>query len=163
MARTVRRLGAALITTALVLGSGVTGQATPDMASLLVVRHSGQCLTVGPDLLPRPSILQQPCEEDSPSQQWDLDHLGSGRHHIVSALSGQCLEVDHSGLGDLLTLWTCNGSGHQQWDRIGAFDSMFRNADSGKCVTVDEASHVVGTPVVQSSCAYGSHQRWTVR
>ncbi len=75
---------------------------------------------------------------------------------------GKCLDVSGSGTADgtKIQLWTCNGTGAQNWNP-GANGSLV-NANSNKCLDVSGNNSADGQVVHLWACHGGANQRWTL-
>ena len=78
---------------------------------------------------------------------------------VTSAASNKCLDISNSGTADgtKIQIWTCNGSGAQQWT-IGG-DGTLRAL--GKCLDVKGSGTVNGTIVQLYTCNGTGAQVWT--
>ena len=72
---------------------------------------------------------------------------------------GMCLDVDGAGTanGTLVDLYTCNGTGAQQWQAQSNGELV--NPESGKCLD-DTGFGGSGTQVQIWSCGDGTNQQW---
>ncbi|MEV5447340.1 ricin-type beta-trefoil lectin domain protein, partial [Streptomyces sp. NPDC052644] len=79
----------------------------------------------------------------------------------VKAL-GKCLDVSGGGTADgtKIQLWTCNGSGAQNWSAQA--DGTLRNPQSGKCLDVSDNSATDGQAVHLWTCLAAANQKWTL-
>ncbi|MER7272788.1 ricin-type beta-trefoil lectin domain protein, partial [Micromonospora carbonacea] len=57
-------------------------------------------------------------------------------------------------------LWTCNGSGAQNWSAQA--DGTLRNPQSGKCLDVSDNSATDGQAVHLWTCLAAVNQKWTL-
>jgi hypothetical protein len=55
-------------------------------------------------------------------------------------------------------LWTCNGSGAQQWYAPG--DGTLRNPQSGRCLDAAGGGTADGTRLIIWDCQGGPNQQW---
>ena len=83
----------------------------------------------------------------------------------ASALRSQnnkCMDVDGgaTGNGAVIQLWTCNGSGAQNWSAQA--DGSLRNPQSGKCLDVAGNNSADSTPVQLWTCNGAANQKWTL-
>ncbi|CAA9286520.1 MAG: CBM13, partial [uncultured Corynebacteriales bacterium] len=63
--------------------------------------------------------------------------------------------------GTKIQLWTCNGSGAQNW--VHQADQTLRNPQSGKCLDVSANNPADGQKVHLWTCITGAaNQRWTL-
>jgi len=60
--------------------------------------------------------------------------------------------------GTKIQLWTCNGSGAQNW--VAQADQTVRNPQSGKCLDVSANSSADGQDVHLWTCHGQANQRW---
>jgi predicted alpha-1,2-mannosidase len=76
----------------------------------------------------------------------------------ITGLAGKCVDVNQSATDDgtAVQLWTCNGSGAQQW--TVAPDGTLRAF--GKCLDVSDSGTADGTPVQLWSCNGSGAQQW---
>ncbi len=79
----------------------------------------------------------------------------------VVGLAGKCLDVSGAGTADgtKIQLWTCNGTGAQNWQLSG---QVWRNPASGKCLDVAGGATANGTKVQLWTCNGTGAQNWTV-
>jgi hypothetical protein len=77
----------------------------------------------------------------------------------VTGIGGKCVDVQSgsSADGTPIQLWTCNGSGAQQWTVTG--DGTLRALD--KCLDVDNSGTANGTSVQLWTCNGTGAQQWT--
>ncbi|WP_327004161.1 ricin-type beta-trefoil lectin domain protein [Dactylosporangium sp. NBC_01737] len=82
-----------------------------------------------------------------------------GRTGAVTGLAGKCVDVAGSNTanGTVVQLYTCNGSGAQQWT-VGT-DGTLRAL--GKCLDVNAASTADGTKIQLWDCNGSAAQAWT--
>jgi hypothetical protein len=75
---------------------------------------------------------------------------------------GKCMDVNAGATADgtRVQLWTCNGSGAQNW--AAQADGTLRNPQSGKCLTPTGGATADGTQLVISTCNGAATQRWTL-
>jgi hypothetical protein len=57
-----------------------------------------------------------------------------------------------------IQLWTCNGTGAQQFTLNGAGDIV--NAQSGKCPDIQSFNTADGAKLIQWTCTGSSNQKW---
>jgi hypothetical protein len=78
---------------------------------------------------------------------------------VTSAASNKCLDISNSGTADgtKIQIWTCNGSGAQQWTIAG--DGTLRAL--GKCLDVKGSGTVNGTVVQLYTCNGTGAQVWS--
>jgi hypothetical protein len=62
--------------------------------------------------------------------------------------------------GTITWLWTCNGSGAQQW--VAHADGTLRNPPSGRCLDASGASSADGTQLHIWDCLAAANQKWTL-
>ncbi|MZD52496.1 hypothetical protein GTX07_01315 [Streptomyces sp. SID5606] len=76
----------------------------------------------------------------------------------VKGVGGKCLDVDNSMTADgtKVQLWTCNGTGAQQWTR--ADDGTLRAL--GKCLDVSNGGTADGTRIQLWTCNGTGSQKW---
>ncbi|WP_435807820.1 ricin-type beta-trefoil lectin domain protein [Streptomyces parvulus] len=76
----------------------------------------------------------------------------------VKGVGGKCLDVDNSMTADgtKVQLWTCNGTGAQQWTR--ADDGTLRAL--GKCLDVSNGGTADGTRIQLWTCNGTGSQQW---
>ncbi|MEW2446432.1 ricin-type beta-trefoil lectin domain protein [Streptomyces parvulus] len=76
----------------------------------------------------------------------------------VKGVGGKCLDVDNSMTADgtKVQLWTCNGTGAQQWTR--ADDGTLRAL--GKCLDVSNGGTADGTKIQLWTCNGTGSQKW---
>ena len=65
---------------------------------------------------------------------------------------GKCLDISGGGTADgtKIQLWTCNGTGAQNWSAQA--DGTLRNPQSGKCLDVSGNNSADGTAVHLWTC-----------
>ncbi|CAL9668766.1 hypothetical protein SUDANB176_07358 [Streptomyces sp. enrichment culture] len=88
---------------------------------------------------------------------------GAGsRSGEVKGVNGKCLDVDGAQTADgtKVQLWTCNGTGAQQW--APQSDGTVRNPRSAKCLDASGGTWNDGTPVHLWTCHTGPNQKWTL-
>jgi hypothetical protein len=75
-------------------------------------------------------------------------------------VSGKCLDVKDGATADgtIVQLWTCNGSGAQNWSVQS--DGTFRNG--GKCLDALGGSSADGAQLIIWTCHGGSNQKWSL-
>ncbi len=82
-------------------------------------------------------------------------------------IHGKCLDIHNSGTGSgpMVGLYSCNGSGGQQWRLTAAGGgSQLVNPASGLCLADPGDATGNGTAAVVASCASGDPgQVWRVR
>ncbi|WP_084959382.1 ThuA domain-containing protein [Thermoactinospora rubra] len=78
----------------------------------------------------------------------------------ITGVGGKCVDVSGGNTADgtKIQLWTCNGTGAQQWSRPG--DGTIRAL--GKCMDVKGASSANGTLVQLYTCNGTNAQKWTL-
>jgi hypothetical protein len=78
---------------------------------------------------------------------------------VTSAATGKCLDISNSGTADgtKIQIWTCNGSGAQQWTIAG--DGTVRAL--GKCLDVKGSGTANGTLVQLWTCNGTGAQVWS--
>ena len=78
----------------------------------------------------------------------------------ITGLGGKCVDVAGAGTanGTAVQLYTCNGTGAQQWTQSG---SALVNSTSGKCLDVTSASTANGAKVQIYDCNSTSAQTWS--
>jgi len=79
---------------------------------------------------------------------------------VTSAASNKCLDISNSGTADgtKIQIWTCNGSGAQQWTIAG--DGTLRAL--GKCLDVKGSGTANGTIAQLYTCNGTGAQVWSV-
>ncbi|MQS07620.1 RICIN domain-containing protein, partial [Streptomyces alkaliphilus] len=91
---------------------GATGTANTFTLSI-----SGNCLEVADgETKPAGNVRMGPCTGE-PSQQWRVEPLGNGTHHLVAVHSDLCLDVANNSTnrGANVGQWHCNDTGAQDW------------------------------------------------
>jgi type 1 glutamine amidotransferase len=80
----------------------------------------------------------------------------------VVGLAGKCLDVSNGGSADgtKVQLWTCNGSGAQNWQVSG---QVWRNPQSGKCLDVAGGGTANGTKAQLWTCNGSGAQNWVAQ
>ncbi|WP_410813642.1 ricin-type beta-trefoil lectin domain protein, partial [Micromonospora sp. 067-2] len=75
----------------------------------------------------------------------------------ITGIGGKCVDVSNSGTADgtKIQLWTCNGTGAQNWSRVG---DTYRAL--GKCLDVDNGGTANGTKVQLWTCNGSGAQIW---
>ena len=75
----------------------------------------------------------------------------------ITGIGGKCLDVNDAGTADgtKIQLWTCNGTGAQQWSRVG---DTFRAL--GKCLDVQQRRHRQRNAVQLWTCNGTGSQVW---
>lgn len=93
------------------IGSTVIGgaEAAPPDPFNFVNYGSGLCLEPAGSGLGEP-ILQQPCVNNRPAQQWGLSRATTTHYQIVNRGSGMCLDVRNGVNADrtVVQQWSCN-------------------------------------------------------
>ena len=84
---------------------------------------------------------------------------GGGGTGTITGLAGKCIDVAgaNTANGTAIQLYTCNGTGAQQWTRPG--DGTLRAL--GKCLDISGPSAANGTVAHLWDCHTGSSQKWT--
>ena len=95
----------------------------------------------------------------------DLQRIGRpdvDRSGPATQGGGKCLDVSGAGTADgtLVQLWTCNGSGAQNWQAQA--DGTLRNPNSGKCLDVTGSGTADGTQIRIWTCGTAANQKWTL-
>ncbi len=87
---------------------------------------------------------------------WSYSSGGGGT--AVTGLAGKCLDVagSNSANGTVVQLYGCNGTGAQQWTRVG--DTL---RALGKCLDISGGSTADGARVQLWDCNGTGAQRWT--
>ncbi len=62
--------------------------------------------------------------------------------------------------GTVTQLWTCNGTGSQQW--APQADGTLRNPQSGRCLDAAGVSSADGTVLHIWDCVNGVNQKWVL-
>ena len=62
--------------------------------------------------------------------------------------------------GTKIQLWTCNGTGAQNW--AAQADGTLRNPQSGKCLDVSGNNSADSTLVHLWTCTGAANQKWTL-
>ncbi|GAA2716230.1 ThuA domain-containing protein [Actinoplanes palleronii] len=77
----------------------------------------------------------------------------------VRGFANKCLDVNGGATADgtKIQLWTCNGSGAQNWSVSG---QVWRNPSSGKCLDVAGGATANGTKVQLWTCNGSAAQNW---
>ncbi|MFD0820805.1 ThuA domain-containing protein [Micromonospora zhanjiangensis] len=80
---------------------------------------------------------------------------------VLKALN-KCLDVAGGGTvdGTKVQLWTCNGTGAQNW--AAQPDGTVRNPQSGRCLDVSGNNSADGSQIHIWTCHTGANQRWTL-
>ncbi|GAA3248012.1 family 16 glycoside hydrolase [Dactylosporangium siamense] len=91
---------------------------------------------------------------------YELEVYGAastGGAGTITGIGGKCIDVNNSGTADgtKIQLWTCNGTGAQQWTRTGDTFSAL-----GKCLDVDNGGTTNGTLVQLWTCNGSAAQVW---
>jgi glucosylceramidase len=89
---------------------------------------------------------------------WTGMQNGGGSSGAITGLAGKCVDVAGANTADGTTvaLWTCNGTGAQQWTR--ATDGTIRAL--GKCLDVSGGSTANGARVQLWTCNGTGAQQW---
>ncbi|MFJ8045986.1 ricin-type beta-trefoil lectin domain protein [Kitasatospora sp. NPDC096147] len=151
---TVFALLLTLALTALAL-AGVVGARTAEAAETAsgpIVGLAGKCLA--PTGSNSPAVIKD-CD-GSTGQSWSVQDdktLRSG---------GQCLDVNSGGTtpGLRVWLWSCNGSGAQEW--VPGADGRLVNTRSNLCLDVVGGATTSGTPLQIQTCDGSARQAWTL-
>ena len=136
-----------------------------DAQGNIVVRHSGQCLTVrGGSRANGANVVQQTCGGLT-HQQWTLVKQRDNIYQIKADHSGQCLDVDSGSRrpGTNILQWPCHGGANQLWrlvPRAGAV--LLQSVMTGQCVDVDSGSRRSGANVLQWLCHGDTNQQWQI-
>lgn len=135
--------------------------------------HSGKCLEIDP----RSSDLRvSACRTGDASQSFSFDEAATTQIVVdgrATAGSAKCFDVPGASTEDGVRVqqWDCWGPSKNQqfyalrfpaWDG-GAGRYELRAAHSGKCVTALDGDDRNGTPIVQSACVGGDHQRFSAK
>ncbi|SDT04936.1 ThuA domain-containing protein [Actinoplanes derwentensis] len=80
----------------------------------------------------------------------------------VVGLAGKCLDVSGAGTADgtKIQLWTCNGTGAQNWQVSG---QVWRNPASNKCLDAAGGATVNGTKAQLWTCNGSGAQNWVAQ
>ena len=72
------------------------------------------------------------------------------------------MDVQASGTvnGTLIHLWTCNGTGAQNW--AAQPDGTLRNPQSGRCLDASGGATADGTQLIIYDCTAGANQKWVL-
>ncbi|WP_084959381.1 PQQ-dependent sugar dehydrogenase [Thermoactinospora rubra] len=91
---------------------------------------------------------------------FDVDDLTFSGAGPITGVGGKCVDVSGANTADgtKIQLWTCNGTGAQQWSRPG--DGSIRAL--GKCMDVKGANSANGTVVQLYTCNGTNAQKWTL-
>ncbi|HEY0687860.1 MAG TPA: ricin-type beta-trefoil lectin domain protein, partial [Kribbella sp.] len=75
---------------------------------------------------------------------------------------GKCLDVNAGSTADgaKTQLWTCNGSGAQQWTYTSGRDLV--NPQANKCLDVTGNNSANATPLQIWTCTGAANQKWTL-
>jgi type 1 glutamine amidotransferase len=100
--------------------------------------------------------------DDASFRNIRVKELGGGggpRTGPITGLAGKCVDVNGGGSADgtKVQLWTCNGSGAQQWTLPG--DGTIRAL--GKCLDVRNSGTANGTATWLWTCNGTGAQQWT--
>lgn len=96
--------------------------------------------------------------DGAPSSQWAQSLSSPG---TITDFTGLCTDVEwgNTASGTPIQLWTCNGTGAQQWSyQGGAFVGL-----GGKCLDVQWGGTANGTPVQLWDCNGSAAQQWTLQ
>ncbi|WP_430790305.1 PQQ-dependent sugar dehydrogenase [Actinoplanes sp. G11-F43] len=90
---------------------------------------------------------------------FDLDAFTFRTVGPVVGLAGKCLDVSGAGTADgtKIQLWTCNGTGAQNWQLNG---QVWRNPASGKCLDAAGGATANGTKAQLWTCNGSGAQNW---
>ncbi|MEU8657560.1 PQQ-dependent sugar dehydrogenase [Actinoplanes philippinensis] len=95
---------------------------------------------------------------------FDLDAftLATTRTGPVVGLAGKCLDISGGGTADgtRIQLYTCNGSGAQNWQING---QVWRNPQSGKCLDVAGGATANGSKAQLWTCNGTAAQSWAAQ
>jgi glucose/arabinose dehydrogenase len=95
---------------------------------------------------------------------FDVDEFSfatSTRSGAVQGVNGKCLDVDggQNADGTKIQLWTCNGTGAQNWT-VGAAGTTGTFTALGKCLDVSGGGSADGTVVQLWTCNGSGAQKW---
>jgi hypothetical protein len=88
-------------------------------------------------------------------QTWTVESDGTLRS------MGRCLDVTDGAIedGSPVQLFSCDGSGEQQW--VYTDDRTWLNPQSDKCLDVTDRDEDDGAPMQIWTCFAGANQRWS--
>ncbi|GAA3297074.1 hypothetical protein GCM10020295_28610 [Streptomyces cinereospinus] len=89
------------------------------------------------------------------------DNPPGTRSGEINGVDGKCLDVDGGATADgtQIQLWTCNGTGAQQWQPHS--DGTLRNPNSGTCLDAEGGGPWSGgTRAFLGTCHTGPNQKW---
>lgn len=98
----------------------------------------------------------------SENQQWKIEAGRDGTTAIVGVQSGLCLDSSggpSEGGGTQLIINTCSGATSQNWNvRRSLFE--LNSGPPYRCIAVNNAETVSGTPVIATSCSTAFQDEW---
>ena len=136
-----------------------------DAQGNIVVRHSGQCLTVrNGSRTNGANVVQQTCGGLA-HQQWTLIKQRDNIYQIKADHSDQCLDVDSGSRrpGANILQWPCHGGANQLWRLVPRGDVvLLQSVMSGQCIDVDSGSRRSGANALQWPCHGDTNQQWQI-
>lgn len=126
---------------------------------LIQPAHSGKCLDVGSG----GQLTQQACSAGLSQQQFDIAASDSGYFKILSAASGQAIDISSSS--------TADGTAADSWPYFGGYDQQYffikngsgyvlKPRHSGKCLDLKDWSADDGGLLQQWSCTGAANQTY---
>lgn len=131
-------------------------------------RSSGLVLSVPNGQIQDGVGLKQLANADQLWQKWRLTAVdGSSYYTLIAQHSKRGIQITNSATADNAPVdqWTYWGGAHQQWAVQRNTDGFYviSNRNSGKAVTIRNASTSSGADIVQQTLTLGqSHQQWSL-
>ncbi|MEQ4305795.1 RICIN domain-containing protein [Plantactinospora sp. B6F1] len=134
----------------------------------LVNLKSRACLDVVAGRVADGSRVQQwSCDTGVLVQRWRASSSRPGLFSFVNAKSGRCLDVPNGNIsvddGDVTQIWTCNGTGAQNWRLSAVGRSTYTISPQNNpdlCLAAAGGSTANGAAATLVPCASGSARLW---
>jgi galactose oxidase len=137
-------------------GMSVLNLASAATTTQIVNAGNRLCVGVAKASTDAAAPVSQIACDGSASTSWALDPQGNGYYHLVSQVSGMCLNVNggNGTTGTTLVQYPCQqGVGNDQWALVAVGSNYHLvSFGSGLCVNVPGASGVSGTQLIQWTC-----------
>ncbi|WP_229831468.1 RICIN domain-containing protein [Actinoplanes ianthinogenes] len=95
-------------------------------------------------------LVRTTCNSGAANQRWLATQVFGRVYTFTSKSTGKCIDVNAGSLdpGAPVQIWTCNGTGAQEWDRefIGLGPELVFNYRSGLCLDS------IGNSLMQWTC-----------
>ncbi|AQZ61926.1 hypothetical protein BKM31_10980 [[Actinomadura] parvosata subsp. kistnae] len=128
---------------------------------------SRRCLDVSEGAVANGTRIQQWACSGALAQRWRAERRAAGVFSFVNPKSGKCLDVPNGNIsvdpGDKVHLWTCNGTGAQDWLPVAVGRSAYlvkpRN-NQALCLDVADGSTADGAEARVTPCTNAASQIW---